>query len=335
MAKLKPLKDDKELGAIPTNEPVLVQLEPTPTAVVADDIRDEDVALSEQDGATPSDDRELKRERKRQDSATILKTQLEASEAARRAQAERAERAEHELRLSRTQVVSAETDLVQTGLAGAQAELASAKQELKSAGEAADWDKMGEAQAKIARAASDIRTYERAAAELSERKEMVSHQPEAPLTDAHQIIDRMQILPTEKEWLRTHPDAIMDQGRKIELDAAYIQATRKGLVRGTPAYFSFLENFMGYNDGEGGERRDNASRNGGDSEREITVAAPVSRETRSSANGQPNGGNQVLLTPEQRDMARSMGLTDVQYAQGVARLREEKKINPEKFGTSR
>jgi hypothetical protein len=55
----------------------------------------------------------------------------------------------------------------------------------------------------------------------------------------------------------------------------------------------------------------------------------VSRESRSPS-GQPSNAR-VTLSPEQRDLARSMGLSDVEYARGVVALGADKKANPEKY----
>jgi hypothetical protein len=133
----------------------------------------------------------------------------------------------------------------------------------------------------------------------------------------------MNLFPTERTWLKAHPDALMDAGRKAELDAAYVRATRQGLVRGTDAYFEFIEKDMGYTkpakaDGE---------------ERTSIVSAPVSRDSRSAATGRVQS-NQITLSPAEREAARNMGVTDIAYARGKLQLQQNKAADPEKYARS-
>jgi len=62
-----------------------------------------------------------------------------------------------------------------------------------------------------------------------------------------------------------------------------------------------------------------------DQRRAAMVSAPVSRETPTgggySQRYRPNSS--VTLSPEQRAMARSLGVSETEYARGVLRLRSE------------
>lgn len=320
MAKLKPLRDDKELAAIPLGEPVLVVLDPAPTG-------------AEAEGSPQQQERQPARKEQpdADEGEKVLKQQLEAAQKAREAAErqtaeERTARAkvERDLVAARAQSATNESDAIASGLAAAQAERDAAKAAVKQAFEAGDADKLAEAQERLGRSAADIREYERAQVLSTQARERERNQPRQEQqrpADINQVIDQMQLLPQERDWLKSHPEALMDKSRNTELDAAYIKATRKGLARGTDAYFQFIEKEMGY---EQPEQPD------GEDEGTTIVAAPVSRETRSSVSGQPQG-NKITLSPEQREFARTMGLSDVQYARQVAALQQDKKTFPEKY----
>lgn len=303
---LKALSKDEELAAIPSDQPVLVQLP-------------EFVGIEEPEREEPATD-----------GPNVLKEQLAAMQAAneialkrerdQRVEAEgRADKAERERAAAVAAQADTESSAVSSGLSAAQSEQASAKQALKIAGESGDWDAIGEAQARIARAASDIREFERAAATLADDK---GRQTEPtivqPRIDVNTAIDRNpQLLDAEKVWLKAHPEAMIDPSRNKELDVAYLKATRKGISRGTPEYFRFIESEMGYSPPT---QEDNG----------MSVSAPGTRADRGS-DGRPTGGK-ITLSPEQREIAKNMGLTDIEYARQVAAFDVARKADPAKYG---
>lgn len=330
--KLKAMKTVEELNAVPTDEPVLVQLEPAATSAANDD--------------EPVNDAAPKAAEKTDDAGTDagidqLRNELAAAQKAREAsdaqiikEREDRQRAEQaaadaarKVRLAESHSLDTEEQAIGAGLSGAQAERDAAKAAVRSAFEAGDADKLAEAQERLGRVAADIREYERAQAALADRKAEAARQPEPQQSrpsDINSLIDQMNLLPAERDWLKAHPESLMDRSRNVELDAAYIKATRKGLARGTPAYFQFIEKEMGYVDDNANAGADQNNRDDSD-----IVSAPVAREARSSS-GAPTG-NRVVLSPEQREFARTMGLTDIQYATQVLALRRDKSENPEKY----
>lgn len=316
---------------IPDDEPVLVDLDPGEgkEPIVKAEPKQPAVKAKEEQPPAP--------EKKKDDGAARLLEQLQASEKARKEAERRANEADERAREANARVASTETDLVQNGLSAAQAELASAEQELQSAGEAADWGRMAKAQARIGRAAADIRGYERDAAMLAERKEAEAKQPkpeprqeqQMPV-DIEQAIDSMQILPAEKIWLKKHPEVMLDAARNQEVAAGYIRATREGLHRGTEEYFKFLDEFMGF-----AKPAPKAEDAGESEERTNVVSAPVSRESRSMANGDRQNRTQVRLSAQEREMADMMGIPYADYARGKLQMDDDKAANPEKFANRR
>lgn len=318
--KLKPLSKDEELAAIPVDEPVLVQLEPE-----ASGVEDEPAARVEKAEKPLKVERE---EPEADDGVKALQAQMaemqraSATETARLAR-ERDE-ALRERDDARTAAADTEADLISNGLTSAQSEVKAARAALKTAIETGDIDAQADAQERIGRGAADIREFERAAATIAEREKAPKPEPrqqEQP-SDINVVIDRMQLMPAEKAWLKEHSDALTDPGRKVELDAAYFKATRKGFVRGTPDYFQFLETEMEYTKPAAQERQE---------ERQVMPAAPVSRDSRSSVDGKPLNNNQVRLTPQQREFAQMAGVTDREYAAGLLQMESDKQSNPEKY----
>ena len=308
MAKLKALSKDEDLAAVPGDQPVLVQLpefgeeQGEPDKPVKTDTEDEGVnVLKEQlEALRKANAEEVKRERD---------ARIEAQR-----QRDEAERGRLAAVNSQSQT---ETEAVQSGLSAAQAEQNAAKLALKTAGEAGDWEAVGEAQARIARAASDIREFERSAALLAERKTEEPRQAQQqPQLDIMSSIDsNPQLLATERDWLKKHPEAYASRNK--ELDVAYERAIKKGLSRGTPQYFKFMDEFMGY---EETQTQDD----------DMAVSAPVSRNDRGS-DGRPSNGK-IMLTVEERDLAKSMGLTDIEYARQKVNFDQARKADPAKYG---
>lgn len=321
--RLKPISDEKLLAAVPLHEPVLVELEPAATGVDTDT----DLKVDKADKGEPPD------------GASTLEAQLEASKEATRQERDRAIAAEAREREAladrdrlRTAGADTEKELLNTSLANAQAAQASAKAAFKTAFEAGDPDGMAEANAGIARAATDIRNYESAAAVADEDAKIEKDAPrQEPHIDIITAIDRMpNLVPKERDWLKAHPEVLTDPGSIRELDVGYNRAIRAGHKRGTDTYFQYLDEFLGYAkpakaDADAEDHDDH------NDERPSIVSAPVTRDSRSSLSGRPTVSTKIMLTPEQRDLARSMGLTDVQYARGKQQLDANKKADPERF----
>lgn len=328
MPKLKPIKDEKELAAVPLNEPVLVELEPVASGALAEADNQDDKGELRVERDEPADGA-AKIERQLQASKEAVRTANAARDDAER----RAREATEESERLKTAGADTEKELLTNSLASAQAEEAAAQAELERAMEAADWKAVGAAQSKIGRAAAKIVNFEGAIAQFDdaataepERKES---RPE-PQVDIITAIDRdPKLMPQERDWLKDHSETLTDNKLNRKLSVAYDEALEAGHKRGSEGYFQFLDKFMGYakprtdDGGEADETDDNT-------ERGSHMSAPVVRENR-SLGGRPPTPTRITLSPEQRQLARDMGLTDAAYARGVVKLQENKKADPERF----
>lgn len=315
MAKLKPLSKDEELSAIPVDEPVLVELEPRPSG----EERDEPEKPAAKTRAPKADDVDP--------GVAALQTQMadmqRANDTERARLAKDAADARREAEEARQSVADTEADLVANGLQSAQRDRDAAKLAVKAAFEAGDADKLADAQEQLGRAAADIREFERAAAVQSQREKAPAVQDRPTTPDFNATLNAMQLMPAERDWFTKHQDALIDPRQRTRLDAAYYDAMDEKLVRGSPEYFEFVDQRLGYK--KAAPEQD---------ERTPIVSAPVSRDSRSAATGKINGNpNQVTLSPQEREMARNMGISDIAYAKGKQQLSAAKSSDPEKYYT--
>ncbi|QPF87028.1 hypothetical protein IC762_12310 [Bradyrhizobium genosp. L] len=325
---LRALKTDEEIGSVPLDKPVLIEL---PAGVEIDDGKDEE------DGKVEANKKPKKSEPQDDDGSKVLREQLEAAQSAQKRADERAAKAEREAaenrRLAdqrakeadeaRKRSASLEGDIISGGLSAAQNELASAKAELVRAGEAGDYKAMGEAQSRIGRASAQILSLESGAAEAAEReKEFRPAQQEQvlqqPRTFEEHVRSNPGLLHAEREWMIKNKTSFDDPEFNKKLEFAYSGAMGKGLVRGSQDYFDHIERATGLK-----------AAPAQDEERELNVQAPPSRNDRGTDGRVSNG--KVMLTPEERDICKSMGISEIDYARQKVNFDAARKADPDKY----
>ena len=308
---LRALKTEEEIAGIPLDQPILVEL---PGGLAEEPESSEDKAAVAKTKPKPDIDPDAKR----------LQEQLEAAQAAQASERARADKAEREAAerareadTERKKRAALEGDVINGGLAAAQSERDSAKAALQAAGEAGDWKAIADAQSRIGRAEAKILSFESGAAEIAERTEIEKREPprQQPVDPMAALEARSDLYASEKTWLKDHPDAW--GARNNELGVGYQRAMQKGLVRGTDAYFDYLNEFMGY-----GKSRT-------EEDRSTSVQAPPSRNERDSS-GRPSS-SRVTLSPEERDIAKSLGISEIDYAKNKVRFEEARRNDPEKY----
>lgn len=318
---LRALKTNDELMAVPLDEPVLVELPSLPGTELEID------AGKQVD--PPKDD----------DPVKSLQSQIDAQKAATEAANARAEKAEREAAEARRlakerddenrklQEGRAEDEgaIIQNALAAAQAEQASAQAEYEKAFEDGNAKAAAAAQIKLGRAAAKIVRYEEAAAQHAADVERVKTAPKPKTEDPPAAIDPVaaidanpQLLPSEKAWLKSHLDAWTNPRKNQELSVAYNRSIDAGHARGSAEQFKFIEEFMGYA----------KPNNTGDDN--VSVSAPPSRQDR-GGDGRPVS-TKITLSPEEREIARSMGISDIDYARNKVKMLEDQRADPAKYG---
>jgi hypothetical protein len=330
MAPQRALKDEKDIAAVPLDKPVLIEL-PEGIDFASDD-------LGNPENVDKIKKADLKPEPPN-DGSKNLEAQLEAALAAQQAEKDRAERAERdraeaqriaavrarEADEARKRALALEGDVISGGLQAAQNELAAAKAELVRAGEGGDYAAMAEAQARIGRASAQVVNLEGGAAEIAGRKPSERRDPEPqqrqPTFEEH-VRDNPSLMTSEKDWMLRNEAHFRDADFNRKLDFAYHGAMNKGLVRGSADYFDHIERATGL-------KTELASTH---DERDVTVPqAPVSRNERG---GDSRSRSTITLSPEQREMAHNLGVTEVEYAKQVVRFEQARRDDPERY-TSR
>lgn len=331
MARPRIARNAEQAKAIPIEQPIQIEIPPDGEVIVPAD-RQPDKAPETSTPSTPiqistkQDDSELQ----------TLKAQLEtlkrtSEDNAKRAQEaaarEQALRQQYEDQGKNFQTVvsqrgKAEMDAINNGIAAAQAEAEAATQELTAYGETQDWGGVAKAQSRLSRAQTRLvqledakANYEARLEQVKQQMEYLARQPQQQGGDPVQDhISRMTgINDAQRNWLRTHPDAISDQEKNSYLQAGHFEAIKKNYAPGSAEYFQYLEERLGY-------------RQPTEEVEELQpqmVAAPPTREA-PSASGRTSP-TRITLTAEERQIAAASNISEIEYARQKLRLIEMKK----------
>jgi len=332
------LRTDEEIAQVPPEQEVTVDLTPSSSAAAIVEPEQEIEPAPKPKAAAPEPPDE-------QEPPNPLQQQLDALKASEEAQRRRAEAAESrastaeqnaqrlqgEVAQSLSAAEQAQYDSIANAINAASAEADAAERDIEAARAAGDLNAERKAFRVLARAEGRMEQLEQGKAALDQQREDLKRnprpQPAAP-NDVVAVIDAMtQLSGDERGWLKQHPDAMTDPRKNAKLQAAYWDAQDAGHVRGTPQYFQFLEERLGYRqplsppppppavdeEPEPQQQR-----------RTPAVSAPPSRDVPSSATGRPQT-NKITLSPAEREAARFSGVSEVEYAKQKQRLLNEKK----------
>lgn len=266
--------------------------------------------------------------------AAMEESKRQAQEAQRRqaeiaAQAQERERESHQ-HLSRAE--EAEYQAVLTAMSAAENEAESSQRDLVNAQTNGDFQAASEAQRKLSRAEAKLVQLEENKDFLERRKnaaiaraEEARRNPPAPqnLSVEQQIDSVTALSPSQREWLKAHPDAWTDQRKNMRLQGAHVEAEDQGLTPGTKKYFEYLEERLGYRKPEPDvDDDDEEDRPPPRKERRTLVSAPVSRDVPSSNGGKSR--TKITLTPKQLEAAQIAGIAPEVYARNMLKLQDMK-----------
>ena len=280
------------------------------------------------------------------EAAEKLQQQLEAAKSAEKAARETAD-AERQGRLAaeqtarqreqeatqyRGQAQSAELNTITTAIDGATRVRDMAKIELKRALEGGEFDKVADAQEKLAEAAANIVNLNQA----KNYAETVQPQPvEGRIQQVQQDpVERFisSATPASQQWLRQHRDMIVQDHNGTRVDdrvlAAHYQAKAQGIRPDSEEYFSYVDSALrpAQTNGDRGEVATTPPKQA----RNAPVAAPVSRESSVSNNGRPL---RITLTKDQVEAAHIYGdpkkterEREIEYWNNLQALKDEGRI---------
>ena len=311
------LEKQEDIDKVPADQPVEIEIKDDAPLVV--DAGDGGTKAAE---AKPDDP---KPEPQVDEGERLLRRQLEeanrqvAAEQRRAWEAEqRRQQAEVNARAGYQTAEQAQYEVILNAIQAAQAESLAAKQDYKQAVVNGDPDGQAEAQEKIATAAAklvtleDTRlTFEARVQQQRQQQQIQQQQPRQP-RNINEYIDMLpDLIPAERQWLKSHSDALTDQRKNVALQHHFWEAVQtRGHKRGSEGYFKYLEEALGYREPPKVQRQRNP-----------TVAAPVSRDAPSGVETSPN---RITLTPEQREAAKISGISDIEYARQLIRYNRAK-----------
>jgi hypothetical protein len=214
---------------------------------------------------------------------SIEEIQRRADQAAAEAARLRHETAHHRATIARTKVG--------TALMKADSEAQVAAAEYRNALEAGDIDAQAGAQARLAE-------VEARRVRLLEHEQALRNSPVIPADPVEAACAGLS--ERSAQWLRAHPDYVLDQRKNAKIRAAHFDAVAEGLQEDSPEYFAHVERHVGLGDGA------KNARSGGDH----SGARPAAKIDRNNPNTHVmRGGAEVFLTKGERERATDGTLT--------------------------
>jgi hypothetical protein len=252
-----------------------------------------------------------------------LQSRTSTAEAARLAAEAAARRATEELHRTRQTADDANYSTVTGAIEARTAEQARLRTEMKSAGEAGDYERLadinvrlGELGAEMVRLREGKEAYE---ADRGTRLREPAPTPTPPAGEWTTVgAPREQFLssrtPKTQEWLRKNDRFFSDQSFFNVVTGADAIARGRGIAADTPEYFRFIEEQAGMT-----QPTSTATppRNNGSS---APPAAPPSRDA-TGPSGHTTRAGDTYVTPEQARIAKWMDVDPMLYAQEEAEAR--------------
>ncbi len=304
MPRIRPLRTKEEIAAVPQDESVTISLEPEGTVILDKE----------------ADDAAIKAREEAEANVQIRPQREPAAE-------QRVREREQEASRSQIRAEDAEYDAILNAIGAAESEAEAAQRDIAIATEATDSKAVGEASRRLARAEGRLAqledgklAIERAKTTQAARAKEQQEQPvqqQKPTVD--QYIDQLpNLLPSQRDWLREHPETLTDTRKNMRLQSAHVEAEDAGLRPGTKKYFAFIEQRLGYAEPE--EEDDDVN---DDDRPPTTVSAPPSRSATNPGTGR-SSTTRITLTPEEREVARLSGIDELTYAREKQKMMDQK-----------
>jgi len=250
-ARIRPLRTKEEIAAVPQDESVTIALEPEGTVIL--DKEADEAAIKAREEAEERTKAKIRPDPE-EDATADLKKQLEdlrkANEesqrrlqeniTARQAAEQRVHEREQDAARSQVRAEDAEYDAILNAIGAAESEAEAAQRDISLATEASDAKAVGEASRRLARAEGRLAqledgklAIERAkteeAARAKERPQQQQGNTQAQPT-IEQYIDQLpNLLPSQRDWLKAHPESLTDPRKNQRLQGAHVEAEDNGL----------------------------------------------------------------------------------------------------------
>jgi hypothetical protein len=270
---------------------------------------------------TPDPIDNLSTKRERSPSERSIKQILAERDQERQArgQAERErDHARNEAAAARYHQHNAQVDGLLNAIGASAAEQDAAEKELETAYMGNDAAAIAKAQRKLSDASARKVQLEAQKQRFDAARQQTRQQPQRQMTIDDALANMPGLYGSEIDWLKSHPELVLDQAKNRRLTVYFDEAVERGLERGSPQFAQYLENRLGIGDrGHTNSRRDNAEPN---------YAAPVSRNGSGLDLDPSEMRGRVTLSPAQIDAARMAGISLDEYARQVLVLQARKRM---------
>jgi hypothetical protein len=280
-----------------------------------DDVKEDDIVIEKADSSDkPAKKIELDADKVLSD----LEAKLAAERKARLDAEQRARMAAAQAEKAKSEVADTNFHLVESAIETLKREKELVKQNLADAHASQDFNRVAELQDALAKHNSDLNDLQRGQKAMKQEAEKASRQQDysAPAQQQGELIDQIaaSVTPRSASWINANRDALNNEKTIKKMFRAHEDAVDDGLNPDSDEYFRYIENRLGF-EGDGAAPKAQ--------KRSAPPAAPVSR----GGDGMGSRPNVVRLSPEQREMAEMMGMTDQEYARNLLALEKEGKIN--------
>lgn len=309
-ASIIPIAFGKGDNMSDNEKPIDIEVELPPEDKKADDVLIE--------AAEPAPKKQKKVDIDPQQAFDELQRRLEQEKQARYEAEQRARLAAAQAERAQTEVADTNYHLVESAIETLKREKQLVKQELVNAHAQQDFERIAELQDELAKHNADLSALKNG--QKAMKKEGKQYQEGIPVQQMAppqgDMIDQIAaaVTPRSAAWINANRDSLNNQKTINKMFRAHEDAVDDGIQPDSDEYFRYIENRLGIAEGEDAPQS---------SRRASPPAAPVSR----GGNGTGSRPNVVRLTPEMREMAQLMGMTEQEYAKNLLELQKEGKVS--------
>jgi len=264
--------------------------------------------------STPS-----KKEIEPEEGLEALKAKLDEERQARMRAEARAREADSRAHQASNEVQDVNLQLVRSAIDTLQSNSRTLKSQYAEAMSVGDYDRAAEIQESMSSNSAKILQLEQGRTALESQPKRSAPEPVQEADPVERLAS--SLTPRSAEWIRRNPDFARNPRLYQKMVAAHNLVVADDVIPDTDDYFAKVESVLGINSSYEGES--NMSQASKPVSRRSPPAAPVSR----SGTGTGNRPNVVRLTPQEREMASMMGMTDKEYAIQKVALQKEGKLN--------
>lgn len=265
-----------------------------------------------------------------------LKRQVAAAEAARRQAEAVAQQKTEEANAAQRTAIDSQVGQITEAINAAERDGEIAEAALKKAYEDGDFDQVAKLQRIVVRienriAALDNLKTQVTAQQTNSRPVVTEGRVPDPVPADPVEAFASRLSPASAAWVRQHPETVTDQAVNAEMLAAHHRAIRAGIAADSPEYFAFVEERLGFRQPVQQQQQQQPAAQPQQPTQQVPArqaqaprvpAAPVSREAPPATATRPNGVV-IRLSQAERQMARDLGMSELDYAKEKAALMRE------------